>query len=515
MAGLLIITVGVAALPALAQPPQSTPPPSAPPAADSAAGNAISLTDVLQHAVRQSPGLATARIDVDVAEAGVLEATGLEDFLFNATGSYLRRRTEPVEGDLFGQDDTDSFSGSLSLSKLLFTGGTIALRADAARNRGPTSQFVPNPDPGDPPVITVIGTDSTSSVNAEIRQPLLRGRGETVTRAQRSRAQFLTEQARLQREVAGRTVVRDLITAYWEVSYAWADLEIRRSSLELARERRRLTQASVSGGATAPTEVLAVDQVLALREEDVVVAELAVTERSLELRRLAGLEIEPDQIDVRTGAPLSAQVRPIQMQEIVATAIERSPEIAVLRSRARGAELEVEVTDNGLMPRLDIRLFGGPSGTGEEVGDALDDMTSGESYQVGGEVVFEHWLGNRAARGASRRAQAERQRVRVNEADVRRQIAQSAAQAVALARSAEKRMELSRTAIDLTQRNIKAETGRFELGKSSNFDVLLRQEEHTQARLRYARAATDYLRATAFLEALTGEILGRYGIKVE
>ena len=76
-------------------------------------------------------------------------------------------------------------------------------------------------------------------------------------------------------------------------------------------------------------------------------------------------------------------------------------------------------------------------------------------------------------------------------------------------------MQLSRTAIDLTQRNIKAETGRFELGKSSNFDVLLRQEEHTQARLRYARAAADYLRAAAFLEALTGEILTRYGIKMQ
>jgi outer membrane protein len=516
LAGLLITTVGVVALPALAQPPQSTPPASAPPAADSTAGNAISLTDVLQHAVRQSPGLATARIDVEVAEAGVLEATGLEDFLFNATGSYLRRRTEPIAGNPFGDNDIDSFSGSLSISKLLFTGGTIALRADAARDRLPITNFLPGPNPGDPPtLVAVLGTQATSSVNAEIRQPLLRGRGETVTRAQRTRAQIATEQARLQREVAGRSVVRDLITAYWEVSYAWADLEIRRGSLELARERRRLTDASVRGGATAPTEVLAVDQVLAQREEDVVVAELAVTERSLELRRLAGLEIEPDQIDVRTGAPLSAQVRPFQIQEVVATAIERSPEIAVLRSRARGAELEVEVTDNGLLPRLDIRIFGGPSGGGEEVGEAIEDMAGGDSYQVGGEVVLEHWLGNRAARGASRRAQAERQRVRVNEADIRRQVAQSAAQAVALARSAEKRMELSRTAIDLTQRNIKAETGRFELGKSSNFDVLLRQEEHTQARLRYARAATDYLRATAFLEALTGEILGRYGIKVE
>jgi outer membrane protein TolC len=500
VAGVLFVVGGALALPALAQ-PQSAPPPSAP----AAGATTLGLPGVLEHAVRQSPSLASARIDVAVAEAGVLEATGLEDFLFNATGAYTRQRTEPQEDNPFGADEFDQFTGSLSLSKLLGTGGTISLEANVDRQKSRRSAFTP----------PIAGTVSTSSITAQIQQPLLRAGGVTTTRAPRTRAQLAAEQARLQREAAGRTLVRDLVAAYWEVAFAWAELEIRRSSLDLARERRRLTDASVRGGATAPTEVLAVDQVLALRQEDVLVAELGITQRSLELRRLAGLEIEPDQIDVQPPTPLAAQVRPVEMKQIVALAIQRSPEIAVLESRGRGATLEVKVTDNGLLPRLDLRVFGGPLGAGEEIDDAVKSTFEDGGYQVGGELVFEHWLGNRAARGRSRRAEAELERVRVNQADVRRQIAQAAAEAVALARSAEQRMQLSRTAIDLTQKNIKAETGRFELGKSSNFDVLLRQEEHTQARLRYARATADYLRATAFLEALTGEILGRYGIKVE
>jgi outer membrane protein len=505
LAGLLLTIGASLALPALAQPPQTAPQPTAPP--QQAAGSALSLAAVLEHAVRQSPSLASARIDVTVAEAGVLEATGLEDFLFNATGSYLRQRTGAVENNLFGNDKVDQFAGSVSLSKLLWTGGTVSIvgNIDRREARTPASDMFPE-------FTTIL---STSSITAQIQQPLLRGIGRTVTRAPRTRAQLLADQARLQREANGRTVVRDLVAAYWEVGYAWADLEIRRSSLDLARERRRLTDASVRGGATAPTEVLAVDQVIAQREEDVVVAELAVTERSLELRRQAGLEIEPDQIDVQVGAPLAAQLRPIDMKDVVGRAMQSSPEIAVLEAQGKSATLEVEVTDNGLLPRLDLRLFGGPLGGAEKIGDSLQSMVEDEGYQVGGEVILESWLERRAAKGASRRAQAERQRITVNMADVRRQVAQAAAQAVALARSAEKRMQLSRTAIDLTDKNIKAETGRFELGRSTNFDVLLRQEEHTQARLRYARAAADYLRANAAVEALTGEILTRYGIKVE
>lgn len=511
--GLLLTTAAALSVPAGAQPSRKQPAqpaepttePTPPPPTEGAEPAAtLTLPDVLQHAVRQSPQLASASIDVDVAVAGYLEATGLEDFLVNATGAYLRRRTEPIDDDPFADADLDQWTGSLALSKLLWTGGTVSLRADTQRDRGPIFDLTG---------MAAIGVQATSSITAQIQQPLLRGRGETTTRVTRSRARLAEEQARLQREVAGRTVVRDLIASYWEVAYAWADLEIRRSSLDLARERRRLTDASVRGGATAPTEVLAVDQVIAGREEDVVVAELAVTERSLELRRLAGLEIAPEQIDVRTGAPLSADVKSVEMANVIGLAIQQSPEIAVLQSRERGAQLEVDVTDNGLLPRLDLRVYGGPFGAGDDIGESFENIRDG--YVVGGEVVLEHWLGNNGAQGRSARAQAERRRVKVDMADVRRQIAQAAAQAVALAKSAEKRMQLSRTAIDLTQRNIKAETGRFELGKSSNFDVLLRQEEHTQARLRYARAAADYLRAAAFLEALTGEILPRYGIKMQ
>ena len=509
--GLLLTTAAALAVPALAQPsrkqpaqPAPTTEPTPPPPTQGAEPAAtLTLPEVLEHAVRQSPQLANARIDVEVAEAGYLEATGLEDFLLNVTGLFERQHYDSAD-DNFPASDENLFQGSIALSKLLWTGGSVSLRGDTRRGTFSGDENAPGMD---------VGNNASSSITLQIQQPLLRGRGETTTRAARTRAQFAEEQARLQREVAGRTVVRDLIAAYWEVAYAWGDLEIRRSSLDLARERRRLTDASVRGGATAPTEVLAVDQVIAQREEDVVVAELAVTERSLELRRLAGLEIAPDQIDVRTGAPLSVDVKSVEMTAVVTQAIEQSPEIAVLQSQERGAQLEVEVTDNGLLPRLDLRVYGGPFGVGPELGDSLENIRDG--YVVGGEVVLEHWLGNNGAQGRSRRAQAERQRVKVNIADIRRQIVQSAAQAGALAKSAEKRMQLSRTAIDLTQRNIKAETGRFELGKSSNFDVLLRQEEHTQARLRYARAAADYLRAAAFLEALTGEILTRYGIKMQ
>jgi outer membrane protein TolC len=75
-------------------------------------------------------------------------------------------------------------------------------------------------------------------------------------------------------------------------------------------------------------------------------------------------------------------------------------------------------------------------------------------------------------------------------------------------------MELSQQAVDLSEKNIEAERRRFELGRSTNFDVLQRQEEQKQARLRFARAAVDYLLATVAIDALRGRLLKGYGVSV-
>lgn len=454
--------------------------------------------------MRHSPELASARIDIDIAEASVIEATGIEDWLLTATGSYFRRRSEASEGNLIGTDAVDRFTGNIGIGKLLFTGGRFSVVADAERSRQKFALAM-----GDATV------EYSTSVTAQLTQPLLRNFGSTVTRAGQTRAEIARDAARLEKDAAARTMVRDLVAAYWELAYAIADLEIRRSSVDLARERRRLTEASARGGAVAPTEVLAVDQVIASREEEVVSAELNVLERSLALRRLAGLEIGPGELGLAVTAPLEVDPKSPEVETVVRAAFESSPEIASLEARGRGARLELEVTENGLLPRLDLNVYGGPLGTSNKFSQAVEQTARFDGYQVGADLELEHAFGRNAAHGAYRRAQAERNKLMVDMADVRAQIAQAAVQAVSLARSAEKRLALSRTAIELSEKNIKAETGRFELGKSTNFDVLLRQDELKQARLRYARAVADYLRATASVGALTGEILPQYGIKID
>jgi outer membrane protein TolC len=469
------------------------------------AGERVSLAEVLEVAVKRSPDLASATLDAEVARAQVLSASGVEDFLLSAAGSFGKRKALSLDGDgaVVGTEiATAGFEAGLS--KLLPSGGTVAVTTEFAKNE--TGALVA----GMPSSVAW-----TAQAQLAVDQPILRGFGPTAAFAARTQAEHAARAAELGKRTAAQAMVRDLIAAYWEVAFAHADLEIRRSSLELARERRRLTKRSADLGQVAPTEVVAVDQIIATREEEILSAELTVTERSLELRRLAGMEIDASRIDLVPSEALAAEPRPANLDAIVESALDNSPEIEALAAQGRGARIEVDVAENGLLPRLDLGLAIGPTGIGAGFGDAFGSMTSVDGYEASASLRFEYGLGDRAGKGRAAAARANMRKIKVDQRALRNQVTIAAVQAAKLQTSAQKRIALGATAIELSEKNVKAETGRFELGKSTNFDVLARQEELKQARLRRARAVVDYLRAVAIIDALTGDILDKYGVAVD
>jgi outer membrane protein len=469
---------------------------------------AVTLGAVLETALRQSPSLELARIDVTIADARALQAAGIDDWLLTATAAWLSNRVAPV-GELFQTTASDALELDVDLERSLPTGGTFGLHGSGLF-RQTTSGLLVDGD--------FDGFDSEvyrSSVVARLYQPLLAGRGRAVARADRRLAEVEQEAAALDEIASATFIVRDLIQAYWELGYARSDLEIRESSLELARERLRITEAGVQAGAVAPSEILAVQQVIATREEEVEQARLNVTRRSLDLRRLAGMPIGPDDLDIVAAAPVSVQKRELPMRALVEEARAQSPEIAAIRARGEGAEIEVEVTANGLLPRLDATLSFGPSGTSSDFGDTLSQIATLDEYRVGASLTYQHALGRRAARGAHAAALGRLSRVKIGITDAELQITAAVVESVRVAETAARRLEISERAIGLAEQNIEAEVARFELGRSTNFDVLERQDELKRAQLLYARAGVDYVSSLANLDALTGEILEAYGITLE
>jgi outer membrane protein TolC len=464
--------------------------------ADDATVPEVTLGTTLQTAITYNPTLQSSVIDVAAADAAVLRASGIDDWVLDATMSL-----GSVQREEFGILQQDSITFDMNVTRSFFTGGTLILHADSNYTRtdsafqGETESF-------------------SDTVTATYVQPLFAGRGRHISRAGIEIQKINRDISELTAESLTLSTLRDVIVAYWELAYAHRDLEIRLGSLELAEERLKITQAGIDGGAVAPTEALAVEQIIAVREQEILGAELAVANRSIELRRLTGMSIGPGEIELGTSAPLAAAPKSVDLDAVLALAYEQNPLMQLSDKQRENAELLFDVADNALSPQLDLAVTFGPIGVATNFGDALTNTAKFDDFTFGLSLSYSHAFGQRALHADEKDAHVAKRRAEVFEVDTRAMLAQSMAIAAKSAELATKRMEISQRVIGLAEQNIAAEQARFNLGRATNFDVLERQDELKVAQLAYARAVVDYLNAIAVIDSLTGELMARYGVTV-
>jgi hypothetical protein len=142
-------------------------------------------------------------------------------------------------------------------------------------------------------------------------------------------------------------------------------------------------------------------------------------------------------------------------------------------------------------------------------------MVELKALAISGSLTFSQSVGRHDVIGRSRVLRGTREKIRVNAFDMRAQVAQAMARAVAAIELAHRRVLLSQRAIELAKQNIRIETDRFNLGTRTNFDVLNRLEDLRQAELTEAQAEIDWHKAEVSVMALTGDILPTFGVDVD
>ncbi|MBA3463524.1 MAG: TolC family protein [Deltaproteobacteria bacterium] len=481
----------------------TTPPPPPPEdlSAWSGPAQAITLPDLLQHAVRNAPSLASARLDIAIAEAQIEQTYSRDDWAVRAELLVNSSRGYQA-GIVFDRQTRVSFTADVF--RRFAGGGTLNFHAGSTFDRGPSFASAGETT-----------NNWTDDISVGFTQPLMRGRGRWLFDAAERRATIVRDGAVLSRRLAAIDAVQTVISAYWDLVLAERQVAITQQSLALAKERLRITTLGNEGGKIPRSEIPAVQQIIATREEDVLAGELAVLDRSIALRRATGMPIAANALGLRVPTDLVELAIKGDIADLTERAFAASPELAQLAKNDMTTQIDIEVTENGLLPRLDAALSLGPVGQDEKFGTALKNMATFKSIGVSGSLILEHNLGQENVRGRARELRAIRQKLEVNALDIRAQIAQTMARAVAQREVARRRVTLSQRAIELANENIKIETDRFNLGKSTNFDVLNRLEELRQSELRKTSALIDWHKAEAVVQALTGDILPAYGISVE
>jgi outer membrane protein len=461
---------------------------------------AVTLTEAVLLALENNRSLAVQRLQPDILKTFENEAQAGFDPLLSAEG-LLRRdvgRRQTGAGELVSHI-RDEYQGIIVLQQFFPTGTRVALEATSALSD--SNQYD--------------RASAASRVGLAVDQALLRGFGASVNLAELRKARLQTDISLYELSGFSQALIAEVERAYWDLALAVRQVEIVQESLEVALQQLSETETMITVGTLPESELPAVQAQVAEQQQSLIDVKSRVGTERLRLLRLLnppGDNLWEREI-VLLRPPVVPDVRLAAPTEYVAAALRLRPELNQAELEIRQGELTVVQTRNGLLPRLDLFVSLGKSGYADSFGGSVDDL-SGESYdsQVG--LRLELPVFNRAAKARHRRAltlveQSERALVNLRqliEWDVRRALLE-------VNRSRQQITASTATRI-FREENLRIETERFRVGRSTNFQVAQVQRDLTASRLEEVRAVVAYLQALTDLYRFEGTLLERWGVNM-
>ncbi|MGZ3441923.1 MAG: TolC family protein, partial [Polyangia bacterium] len=378
----------------------------------------VGLKEIIALALEHSPTLGAAVADVDYAHGQVLVARGLDDLSLDAFGQWTdSHRPKPVAGTPVQTTASDDLLGWAQLTQPLPTGGKIGLRLQNEWTRSEYSTLNM-----DGTFTSTLSTVWAPSLQLVISHSLLRGIGMHTARAQKYKAAALRDQATLLRASTAAVLVRDAVSAYWELAYAREELDIRKASAVSAREQLEIVKANIEVGKQPPSASAEVLVSIALRDEDALFAEQAARERSLELERIVGLSLDARAPRLAAAERATPPEALPPLGDVLDDARKHNPQLLAAYATTRAAAVDVEVTENGMLPQLDVQFAAGPQGSAADAATAFSQLARFQAYGVTGSLVFSEPIPRHYARGTRQSAEALLHKAKLSADDIRIQI---------------------------------------------------------------------------------------------
>jgi outer membrane protein TolC len=332
----------------------------------------------------------------------------------------------------------------------------------------------------------------------EWSEPLLAGRH--AGSAEGARLAHLSKAASFERAAVAEQIARETSVAYWQLYLSQREVEIRAANEAVAREQLRVMEAEIARGARSKLAAAEVEDELARRREELLVARRVLIERSLDLAFVIG---EPANEELRAG---DAPNRPtaIGLESALELVRVHSPRLGAADETIEAASAQAERVDDEQRSRVDVALQGAAWASESELAVAAHRAAGTGGWSIELAITWRQPLSREAQRGATAAARARETAARLAKSDVERELADAVVRAVRRQQNAAQRRIALERAIELAMTNLDAERKRWERGDTTTYEVLRRQSALADVQIRAERARVDELLAGSELEALTG-----------
>jgi outer membrane protein len=483
----------------------------------------LSLEEATRRALAKNQDIAIEREALVQADEAVNGSKGAYDPFLGLDTGY-RQHTDPVNSQFSGAPpgalgpETKTFNISASLSQLLPTGGSISVITTAFHDET-NNKF------------TILSPAWSTAAGIALRQPLLQNRSiDPARQAIRiAAANRGAEAAHLKRTIT--ETVAAVESTYWLLEATRRAVEVIDSSVELARQQLSETQSRVDAGVLARTDLAQPTAELERRRGNLAAAREAVTRVTVSLKLLILADpADPDweREITPTDEPSTAPIA-VDLPAAIASALKNRPEITEAAAGVTRTEIDVEARQSDVLPKLDlvaaftgrglagslnpyaVSFTGGPVVLPDPINGGLGRSlgTIGENRFPDASVGLSFTLPilNRAAKAGLATAKSQERQARLASTQTDQRIASEVRNAATGLDTARERLETSRAARAAAETQLFAEQERFQVGLSTNFLVLTRQNELTTARVTEIQAQTDFRRTATELARSTGTLL--------
>ncbi len=527
----------------------------------------LSLNDAIRTALQNNNDIEVSRDDVRFAEQQLRGLYGVYEPIFSVTPQLIKNIT-PQQSSLGGSGSTGKttttiFNFSPSVTKSFEKGGGTYTVSFANSRTNTSNSF------------SLINPYYSSNLSLTINQPLLRNRSidsnRHLIRVQKKRLEQSDSDFR-QRTIL---IISQVQAAYWNLVFTLRNQQNQLDSLNVSRQNMRNIEAEIAAGAKAPLDRAQVQTDIATREANLYVAtqNVSVAENSLKQLMLKDPSSPEWSAQLTPTDTPSFDLVPVNLSAALEDAHKNRPELRRLNLQKDINSVDIQFYQNQNLPQVDIQSTVATTGlAGTQVGTpagTLVPLISGNpatnssafllaqiqalrtnaglplatvpnvassgvaSYLIGGYgkdltnlfgfgtrnitvgVAISFPFHNKTAEANLAGARIQREQLDASYRSQDQAIEMDVRNAAQSVDTAQKRVVASRAARESAEQQYAGEVKLYEVGRSTTFLILQRQQELTNARTAELQAQTDYNKALADLQRATGSTLRANNVTVE
>jgi outer membrane protein len=475
----------------------------------------LSMDDAVKLSLEQNLGIRIQRIDPQIQDLSVSQARAL--WTPNLTSSLSRNSINtPAQSALVPSAQNATLATGVGMNQQLPWGGSYS--ANWNNQRLTTTDISQNYSPR-----------LTSTLSVGYTQPLVRNFSIDQIREQVQLSQKTRDLSdiTLQAVITGTT--RNVRNAYWDLSYAIANMKAQQQSLDLSQQSLRDNQKRVEIGTMAPIDIVQAQAEVASNEQGVIIAQANIKTAQDNLRILILDPSTPDFWTVNfdpTDAPAFA-AQDIDVEAAVRNALSQRTDVRSAKNSLEQGDVNIRFFHNQLLPDVSASVNYSTFGIGgtqlspadyaaiaaglpftrsvlgqTSYGSVLGDVFGSTYPQWTFGVQIGYPIGRSVSEANLARARLQYQQAQTQTKNLEMQVVTQVRLVARNVQTNQQRVRAAGASRELQERKLDAEEKKLAAGMSSSFLVFQAQRDLSLARVTEIQAIADYNKSLVDFDAV-------------